>query len=110
MGKNKAKGRGAEHPLYNAYRITSPAHEAKVVFAAGIWSAVGVLLQWRVANGIGDEPFTLDRSWASRMTGVARQHIDDARPRCRGPGLGTRYRADAGWGIASPINDRDDRD
>lgn len=41
MGKRKFKGHAGE-PLYKAYRITSPAHETKIVFAAGVWSAVGV--------------------------------------------------------------------
>lgn len=106
MGQRKSKARrDASHP-YNAYRITSPAHETKIVFAGGMWSAVGVLLQWRVANGIGETPFAVDPTWAMQLTGVARQHIDEARAWCREPGLGTRYRADCGWGIRGPWNER----
>lgn len=108
MAKKERKDRPKGDPTYKAYRVTSPAHESKIVFAAGIWSAVGVLLQWRVANGIGEVPFTLDPWWASELTGVARDHIDEARAWCRSPGLGTRYRADVGWGIVAPLREPDD--
>lgn len=99
MTRNKSK-HGNREFLYMAYRVTSPDHETKIVFAAGIWSAVGVLLQWRYANEIGEVPFTVDPTWATGLTGVARQHLDAARASCRAAGIGTRYRADAGWGIA----------
>lgn len=96
-------GRRPKEPPYKAYRITSPGHETRIVFAAGIWSAVGALLQWRAANGIDQVGFTLDPEWAKGLEGVARQHIDEARSLCREPRIGTRYRADAGWALMSPL-------
>jgi hypothetical protein len=88
--------------VYEAYRVTSPGHETRIVFAAGIWSAVGVLLQWRVANGIGQVGFHLDPTWAEGLEGVARKHIDEARALCLEPRIGTRYRADVGWALMGP--------
>ena len=106
---SKRSKRPPREPLYRAYRVTSPAHETKIVFAAGMWSAVGALLRWQKANGIGEVPFAIDPDWASKLTGVARQHVDDARRWCRAPGVGVRYRADCGWGIAShPTVDHQD--
>ena len=99
MAKSKIKSPGAKAYLYKAYRITSPVHDTKIVFASGIWSAVGVLLQWRYANDIGEVAFAVDPDWASELTGVGREHIDEAQARCRGPGIGVRYRADIGWAI-----------
>ncbi len=93
---------------YNAYRVTSPAHEPKIIFAAGTWSAVGMLLQWRVANGIGEVPFSVDPAWAASLIGIGRQHIDEARASCRQAGIGMRYRADTGWGIGGPDDERDE--
>ena len=101
MNTSKPKPADKE-PAYKAYRVTSPGQETKIVFAAGIWSAVGVLLQWRVANGIGQVGFHLDPDWATGLTGVARQHINEARSFCRGPRIGIMYRADMGWGLAGP--------
>jgi len=101
--ESKRKARATEgEAAYKAYRVTSPSHETKIVFAAGIWSAVGVLLQWRTANGIGQVGFNLDPEWAASLTGVARQHLDDARSWCRGPSIGARYRADVGWALKDP--------
>lgn len=108
MGKNNKKRGRPNDPTYKAYRVTSPAHGSKIVFAAGIWSAVGMLLQWRVANGIGEVPFTLDPTWAQQLTGIARKHIDEARAFCREAGIGTSYRADMGWGIGGPDDERDE--
>lgn len=98
--RNSRKPR--KEPSYKAYRITSPSHETKIVFAAGIWSAVGALLQWRVANGIKEVGFSLDPEWAHSLEGVAREHIYHARAHCKGPRIGARYRADVGWGLMAP--------
>lgn len=101
MSRNKRNSETPrEEPPYNAYRITSSGHETKIVFAAGIWSAVGLLLQWRTAHGIGEVGFHLDPDWASSLKGIARQHIEAARRWCRGPRIGVMYRADSGWGLA----------
>lgn len=102
MSRSKHKAKQDE-PAYKAYRITSPGHETKIVFAAGIWSAVGVLLRWRGANGIGEVGFNLDPEWATKLEGVARQHIDNARSWCTEPRIGTMYRADMGWGLMDPL-------
>jgi hypothetical protein len=112
MGKSKSKSKKKGHAsasAYNAYCVTSPAHEPKVIFAAGTWSAVGMLLQWRVANGIGEVPFMLDPTWAVSLTGVGRQHIEQARAACSQAGIGVCYRADLGWGIGGPDDERDHR-
>lgn len=101
MTRIKSRARRNE-PVYKAYRVTSSGHETRIVFASGIWSAVGVLLQWRVASGIGEVGFHLDPSWADGLEGVARQHIDEARALCREPRIGTRYRADFGWALMGP--------
>jgi len=106
MRNTKIKSSPERPYLYKAYRITSPSHHPQIVFAAGGWSAVGVLLQWHRANGIGEVPFTLDPGWAAQLIGVARQHIDEAQSTCRSPGMGVRYRADVGWAIASPVEPR----
>ncbi|HEX8583114.1 MAG TPA: hypothetical protein VF680_01730 [Allosphingosinicella sp.] len=105
---SKRSKRPSREPLYNAYRITSPAHEAKIVFAAGTWSAVGMLLRWHFANGIGEVPFAIDPLWATQQAGIARKHIHEARAACRQPGIGVCYRADVGWGIGGPDDERDD--
>lgn len=76
------------------------------MFAGGRWTAVDALLQWRVANGIGEVPFTVDPTWSTKLTGVARKHIDEARASCREPNLGTHYRADCGWSLTGPRDDR----
>jgi hypothetical protein len=103
MGRNKRNSEVfREEPPYKAYRITTPGHETKIVFAAGIWSAVGALLQWRSANGIGEVGFTLDPEWARSLEGVAREHIYEARSHCDEPRIGARYRADVGWGLRHP--------
>lgn len=102
MSRTNTKARRNEF-AYNAYRVTSPGHETRIVFASGIWSAVGVLLRWREANGIGQVGFHLDPAWAAGLEGVARQHIDEARALCREPRMGTRYRADVGWGLMTPL-------
>jgi hypothetical protein len=106
MSKRKIEAARGNHHSYNAYRVTSPAHEPKVIFAAGTWSAVGMLLQWRVTNGIGEAPFTLDPTWAASITGTGRQHIDEARASCRLARIGVCYRADLGWGIGGPKDER----
>ena len=104
MDKTKSKARRTRKgPAYKAYRISSPGHETRIVFAAGIWSAVGALMQWRVANGIDEVGFNLDPEWAKDLQGVARQHIDDARSLCEQPRIGTRYRADSGWALMGPM-------
>lgn len=103
MIESKRRARATEsETAYKAYRITSPSHETKIVFAAGIWSAVGVLLKWRAANGISQVGFNLDPNWAATLTGIARQHVDDARSWCRGPSIGAMYRADIGWALKDP--------
>lgn len=102
MSGNKSNMK-REQPAYKAYRITSPGHETRIVFAAGIWSAVGVLLQWRIANGIDQVGFNLDPEWAQGLQGVALKHIDDARSRCHEPRIGVRYRADVGWALMGPM-------
>ena len=100
MSRKKRTSRAPrKEPPYKAYRITSPGHETKIVFAAGIWSAVGALLQWRVANGIDQVGFTLDPEWTHGLQGIAREHIYEARSRCDQPRIGARYRADVGWGL-----------
>jgi len=107
MGKRRQK-RSKGSVVYNVYRVVSPAHETQIVFAGGIWGAVGVLLQWRAAMGIGEVPFTIDPNWAATLCRIGRQHIDEARAACRGPCLGVRYRADDGWGLAEPPYDPDE--
>ena len=102
MSRTKTKP-GRKEPAYRAYRVTSPGHETRIIFASGIWSAVGVLLQWRVATDIGQVAFRLDPAWADGLEGVARQHIDEARSLCREPRIGTRYRADVGWALMGPM-------
>ena len=104
---SKSARRRSTRGRYNAYRITSPAHATKIVFAAGVWSAVSMLLEWRKANGIGEEPFALDPRWAASLTGVARQHVDEA---CamRRLGIGVCYRADLGWGVGGPDDEREE--
>lgn len=96
--------------LFRAFLITSPAHETKVIFAGGTWSAVGMLLRWRTENEIGEAPFTIDPTWASRLTGTARKHLDDACGWCTEASVGVQYCAGAGWGLAGAINERDDPD
>lgn len=98
------RDQGAERtePKYKAYRITSPSHETIIIFAAGIWSAVGVLMRWRDANGIDQVGFELDPAWATNLTGVAREHVDEARSWCHRPSMGTMYRADIGWALKDP--------
>ena len=106
MTTGKPKRRGSS--VYHAYRCTSPGHPTKIVFAAGIWSAVGVLLQWRALNGVSEDvPLTVDPSWAGNLDGVARDHIEAACGRCRRPGIGARYRADMGWGTELPRDERE---
>ncbi len=101
MAKRRQKQFGEGPPL-NVYRVTSPAHEAQIVFAGDIKCAVHVLRQWQAAMGLGEVAFVIDPNWASMLSGVGRQHMDDARAWCRGPCLGVRYRADDGWGVAEP--------
>lgn len=104
MGQRQREPKDPQHLVYNAYLITSPDHESKVVFAAGTWSAVGALLQWRVANGVQEAPFTLDPWWASGLTGVAREHLNHARSRCDRPSIGAPYSASSGWELAGPMD------
>lgn len=109
--ESKRKARATEgEAAYKAYRVTSPSHETKIVFATGIWSAVGVLLNWRTANGIGQVGFNLDPEWAVNLEGVARQHIDEACSWCREARIAVRYRADVGWGLADPLFQRNPPD
>ena len=109
MAKAKRTGSGQPSP-YKVYRVTSPGHQTRVVLASGMWSAVGVLLQWRAANDIEEVPFTIDPTWAASLTKVARQHIEDVCGRCTEPSIATCYRAGSGWTIVRATNERDEPD
>ena len=82
-----------------AYRITSPAHEAIVVVAAGIRGAVGALRLWRNRQAIGEATFTVDTEWAASLNGVGRQHLEAACRMCSSPSVLTQYRAGSGWTV-----------
>jgi hypothetical protein len=107
VNQKRHRPRQQRPSAYNAYRVTSPCHETKVIFAAGLWSAVGFLLQWRKANGIGEVPLKVDPTWAHTLTGVGRQHVEGA---CslRRLGMGVCYRADIGWGVGGPDDEWDE--
>jgi hypothetical protein len=49
----------------------------------------------------------MDPAWAASLTGVARRHLEEACGIGR-LGLGVCYRADVGWGIGGPDDERDD--
>lgn len=104
MPKGRSKRTRGAGDRYTVYRFKSSGHETKIVFAGGIWSAVGIFLQWREANGIGQVSFEVEPDWGTTLSRAGRQHIDEARMRCRKPSFGTSYRADVGWTLTGVVD------
>lgn len=86
----------------SVYRVTSPSHEALVVLAGTMQDALGIVLEYQALRRLGEARITIDPGWSSTLSGVGRQHIEQAREMCRETSIATLYRADLGWALGGP--------
>lgn len=84
------------------YRLTSPSHETFIVLARNMADALDLALQFYDLRDGVEVKFTVDPTWASTLTGVGRQHIEEARARCSEPSVACLYRASDGWALGGP--------
>ena len=90
----------------HAFRVTSPAHEPKIIFAESAAQVAEIIVAWHSLNCIDATEFTLDSGWARTLAGVERKHLIDALGWARSAGIGMNYRSDIGWAIGQPRDER----
>lgn len=96
------KNSGKQTGRWSAYRITSPCHAAVAILAPNMTSAIAMAIEYRRLRGIGEVRLTIDPNWAMSLSGLGRQHVEEARAICRQTSVVTLYRADSGWAVGGP--------
>lgn len=86
------------------FKVTSRAHEPKVIFAETPHQAAEIATVWQALNGISATEFTVDWAWLRELPAAERRELEEA------ASWGTRgigdLRPDGGWGIWGPRDER----
>ena len=87
------------------FRLTSPSHPWKLIFAETEDDAAALAVTWQQLQGINATEFTLNWEWADLLQGREAAQVHAAASWGKA-GIGRYYGPEIGWAIEDPRDER----